>query len=266
MNAPPLRLIKWLLLPSLVLVLAHGAETETDPLGPSGKAASDWIKTRLETTRLEEAWTTERPLLETTINSLTERAQSLEEKRDLLTAATAKDREEIGTMEAKRKAASDDLHAAESRLQALVGKLVELRPSLPPRLSEALELPYRSLAGQGLGTGERMQLAMTILNRCAQFNRTVTYGDEVLTIDGEPGGARSLEVIYWGLSYGYALDRAAGKAWLGTPGPHGWRWEPGQDSVQPVERLMAIYNDKADPDFVPVTAVLSQPVAGNPRN
>jgi hypothetical protein len=62
-----------------------------------------------------------------------------------------------------------------------------------------------------------MQLAMTVLNRCALFNRTVTCGDEVLTISGEQG-AKSLEVIYWGLSHAYALDRAAGKAWYGAPG------------------------------------------------
>lgn len=261
-----MRLIRWSLLPSLLLVCAHGAEPDADPLGPGEKAASDWIKTRLEATRLESAWISEKPLLETSINSLNERAQSLEDKRDLLTSKTAKDREEIETMDAKRKAASDDLHAAEARLQALVGRLFELRPDLPPRLSEALELPYRSLGGQGLGSGERMQLAMTILNRCAQFNRTVTYGDEVLTIDGETGGARSLEVIYWGLSYGYALDRAAGKAWLGAPGPHGWRWGPGSDAVRPVEKLIAIYNDKADPDFVPVPAVIAQTAAGNIKN
>jgi hypothetical protein len=242
-----------------------GAETESDPIAQGEKAASDWIKTRLETARIESEWTSERPLLESSVDGLKERAQTLEEKRDLLTASTAKDREEIEAVEAKNKAAGDDLRTAEARLQALVGKLIELRPMLPPRLSEALELSYRSLGNSGLGAGARMQLAMTILNRCALFNRTVTCGDEVLAIDGEQG-AKSLEVIYWGLSRGYALDRAAGKAWYGAPGPHGWQWEPSSDAVRPVEKLMAVYNDKADPDFVAVPAVLGQPVAENLKN
>jgi hypothetical protein len=110
-----------------------------------------------------------------------------------------------------------------------------------------------------------MQLAMTILNRCSLFNRSVTCGDEVLTIDGEQG-AKSLEVIYWGLSHGYALDRAAKRAWYGAPGPRGWQWEPSPDAVRPVEKLIAVYNDKADPDFVHVPAVLGQPQAETPKN
>jgi|CZKI01.1.fsa_nt_gi hypothetical protein len=265
MNMSPLHAIRLLLLPSVLLAAALGAEPDADPLGPGGKAASDWIKTRLETARIESAWTSEQPLLGSTVNGLIERAQTLEGKRDLLKATTARDREEIEMLEAKNKTAADDLHAAEARLQALIGKLIDLRPSLPPRLSEALDLSYRSLGNSRLGIGERMQLAMTILNRCSLFNRSVTCGDEVLTIDGEQG-AKSLEVIYWGLSHGYALDRAAKRAWYGAPGPRGWQWEPSPDAVRPVEKLIAVYNDKADPDFVHVPAVLGQPQAETPKN
>ncbi len=253
------------LLPCLLIAAARAAEPATDPLAPGEKAASDWIKTRLESARIESAWTSERPLLESTINGLKERAQALEEKSELLRAATAKDREELETLRAKDKTAGEDLHAAEARIQALVARLAEIRPSLPPRLSEALELPYRSLGNPQLASGERMQLAMTVLNRCALFNRTVTCGEEVLTISGEQG-AKSLEVIYWGLSHAFALDRAAKKAWYGAPGPSGWQWEPSPDAVHPVEKLMAVYNDKADPDFVAVQAVLGQPAAETLKN
>jgi hypothetical protein len=120
-----------------------------------------------------------------------------------------------------------------------------------------LDLSYRSLGSSSKAVGERMQLAMTILNRCSLFNRTVTCGEEVLTIDGETG-SRSLNVIYWGLSHGYALDSAAGKAWYGSPGPRGWQWEASPDAARSVARLIAIYNDKADPDFVSVPATLGQ--------
>jgi hypothetical protein len=236
------------------------AAPDVDPLQPAEKAASEWIKIRLETTRTENEWASERPLLESTVNGLKDRAQGLEEKRDLLKAKTAKDREDIESMEGKNKAASDDLHAVETRLQALVGQLIEMRSSLPPRLSEALDLSYKSLGNPSQPTGERMQIAMNVLNRCVLFDRTITSGEEVLSIDGETG-ARSLDVIYWGLSHGYALDRAAGKAWYGSPGPRGWQWEASPDAAKPVARLIAIYNDKADPDFVLVPSTLRQPSA-----
>jgi hypothetical protein len=259
MNVSPLHQFRWLVLPALVIASNLGAASDSDPLASGEKAASEWIKVRLETARVESEWVSSRPLLESTVNGLKDRAQTLEEKRDLEIAKTAKDREEVDEMQGKSKAAADDLHAAEARLQALDGKLDELRPSLPPRLSDSLEMSYKSLANPGLAAGERMQLTMTMLGRCLQFNRTVTCGEEVLTIDGE-ASSRSLEVIYWGLSHGYALDSASGKAWYGSPGPHGWQWVPSPTAVAAVSKLIAIYNDKADPDFVSVPATLSQPV------
>jgi hypothetical protein len=243
------------------LVLGLRAASEPDPLEPGEKAAGEWIKVRLETARLEGQWITEKPFLESMVGSLKERAQALEEQRDLLTAKTAKDREDIAALQAKNQTAVDDLHVAETRLAALTTRLTDLRPFLPPRLSEALELSYRSIGNPALGVGERMQLAMTMVNRGLEFNRGVTSGEDVLTIDGE--GAKSLEVIYWGLSHGYALDRGAGKAWYGAPGPRGWQWEARPEAVKGVSRLIAIYNDKADPDFVVVPASVMTATGGD---
>jgi len=252
----------WLLCLLPLLTLGLRGAPEADPLGPGEKAAGEWIQVRLETARLESQWISEKPFLESMVGSLKERAQALEEQRDLLTAKTAKDREDIASLQAKNRAAAEDLHAAETRLAALAAKLTDLRPFLPPRLSEALELSYRSIGNPALGVGERMQLTMTMVNRCLEFNRAVTAGEEVLTID-DGDGAKSLEVIYWGLGHGYALDRGAGKAWYGAPGPKGWQWEARPDAVKAVTRLIAIYNDKADPDFVAVPAAVTTAQGGD---
>jgi hypothetical protein len=248
--------IRWL--PPIFLISAGLlAAPASDPLEVGEKAASEWIKTRLETSRVESAWTTEKPLLEATVNGLRERAQALEDKRDDLKAKTAKDRAEAESLKVKNTAAAEDLKEAQTRLETLTQGLLAMRPSLPPRLSEALELPFRSLEKPGLAPGERMQVTITILERCAQFNRTVTSAEEVLSIEGGTG-LRSYDVIYWGLSHGYALDKKAGKAWYGSPGPNGWQWESLADAARPVAELMAIYEDRADPDFVLVPARLSQ--------
>ena len=249
----PLRRLPGYLLFFVFFPAALGAGP--DPIETVGKAATEWVKTRAETVRLESDWTTQRELLESTVTALNERAGRLEEQRDNLQAKTAKDRSELEVLQTKNRAAADGLQAVGVRLKAVGDSLIQLRPSLPPRLSAALEMPYRSLAGSELGLAERMQLTMTVLNRCAQFNRIVTGGEEVLTIDGE-GGAKSFEVIYWGLSHGYALDRAGGKAWYGSPGPQGWRWEACPNAARQVAELLAIYNDKAEPVFVAVPAKL----------
>jgi len=240
----------------LCLLLVPFGARGADPIESVEKAATEWVKTRAETTRLESDWASQRPLLESTVSAMTEHARTAEEKRDLLKAQTAKDRDEIEAAQVRNKETSEGLQVADARLKVLKDQLIQLRPSLPPRLSAALELAYRSLAATDLGPSDRMQATMTVLNRCVQFNRTVTCDDEVLSIEGEPG-PRSFEVIYWGLSHGYALDRTAKRVWLGSPEPKGWQWEPHPEAAPRVIELIAVYKDKAEPEFIPVPARLA---------
>jgi hypothetical protein len=239
----------------LIAIIAVATASAADPITEVGKTASDWVKTRAETVRIENSWIQDRALLTSTITGLKERAARLQDRRDHLLAATAEERAEMAALTEKLAQSRQSLEATESRLLALTEKINRLRPLLPPRLSEALEMSYRSLGGKDASPSERMQLVMTVLNRCAQFNLAITHGEEVLTLEGEPG-PKAVDVIYWGLSHGYALDRAAGKAWLGTPGPGHWQWEPLPGAAPAVSDLMAIRLDQADPRLVSIPARL----------
>ena len=236
---------------------------EPDPVEALEKAAGDWVKARAEAARLETEWRQQQPLLESMASGFVERATTLEGRRDFLLAKTARDREEIAGLQAANKASAEGIAATEAEFKVMTGRLLGLRPSLPPRLSAALELPYKSLADAGLTLGERAQLVMTVLNRCTQFNRTITCEEELLTL--EPGReARLLEVIYWGLSHAYALDRHAGQVWFGSPGTQGWRWEPMADGAGQVAALIEVYRSRAEPRFVEVPARLKSTAAEAP--
>jgi hypothetical protein len=243
------RLLTGCLFAGVFLPLTPAAEP--DAVETVEQAATQWVKTRAETSRIQTEWSSQQQLLESMVNGLTERAQTLENKRDYLQAKTAKDREEIAQLETTNKATTDAMDAMETHLRELDAQLLQLRPSLPPRLSEALELSYRSLAAKELTVSERMQLTMTVLNRCVQFNRSITCEEEVLKLGGA-GNGQLVDVIYWGLSHGYALDRTTGSAWFGSPGAQGWQWEPVADGAKPVGQLIAIYRSKGEPDFVAV--------------
>ena len=209
--------------------------------------------------RLESTWESERELLNSTLKAQRERLQGLTSQKKDLEAKTANERDSLASLGAQNTTGETALNAATDRLRQIGAELITLRPWLPPRLSEALELPYRSLASATLTPGERMQYVTTILNRCAQFNKAITYGDEPITVPGE-NGRRMLEVIYWGASHAYALDRAGGKAYFGSPGTEGWNWAAAPDAEKSVGKLIAIYRDKADPEFVEVPARVSPKV------
>lgn len=236
-------------------VLIAGPVIAADPIQEVGKIASECVDARAETVRIETDWARNRGLLTGTIGGLKERAERLQEQRDHLLASTAEQRTEHAELTARLTQSRENLKTTEAGLQSLTERVLRLRPQLPPRLADALDLSYRSLAGNEASPSERMQLVMTVLNRCAQFNLSITHGDETLTLPGETG-PKSVEVIYWGLSHGYALDRAAGRAWLGTPATGTWTWEPLEGGSTAVAELMSIRRDEADPQLVNVPARL----------
>ena len=238
---------------------------ETNPIESVEKAAGDWVKVRAETSRIQIEWTTQRQLLESTVNGLTERAQTLEAKRDFLQIKTAKDRDEFAKLESANNASAAGMQATEAQLKAMGVRLLQLRPFLPPRLSAALALPYKTLAETDLKVSERLQATMTVLNRCTQFNRSINFEEELLNPGGDKN-AQLLEVIYWGLSHGYALDRAKGGAWFGSPGAAGWQWESVPDGAKPVAALIAIYQSKGEPEFVEVPARLKNAPSDSFKN
>lgn len=220
------------------------------------KLATEWVKTRAETVRIETEWETERGLLASTVAGLKERATQLEDRRDHLRAKTADERAELETLAQKKATGAAELAAIEERLTGLSGQLLALRGKLPPRLASALEYSFASLESDELSPGERMQLTISVLNRCAQFNASVTCGEEVLAFS-DAAAPKAVDSIYWGLSHGYALDRSSGMAWYGAPGADGWAWTQMPEAVEPVNRLIAIYNDQRDPELVAVPARLA---------
>lgn len=217
------------------------------------RAATEWSKLRVETVRLETEWKWQRDSLQASLDALKERIKTLEQNRDELAASIAADETKSGNLAQTTAASREAMATIEQRLQKITAQLVAIRPLLPPRLSLGLELPFRSIQDAKPGPAERMQHVMTIINRCALFNKSVTCGEEALNLDGGPS-PRLLGVVYWGLSHAYALDRNGNKAYFGHPGKTGWIWEPEPEIAEAVAHLLAINAEKADPAFVEVPA------------
>jgi hypothetical protein len=251
-----LRLVATMLLGGLLAPARAAA-----PLEDVQKMVTEWARVRAETVRIESDWSWQEALMQSTLDALQERAQQLGTKRTELEARTTGERRETAELVAGRQEMKEAEAEAMRHLRQLGERLARMRAWLPPRLSVALELPYRSLAVPDAGTGERMRYAMLILNRCAQFNRTVSLGEEMITAAN--GEKHLMEVVYWGLSHGYALDRIANEAYLGAPAESAWAWTAQPGLAPQVSRLINASRDKAEPAFVIAPAQANDPAALN---
>lgn len=249
-------MVRLAILAALGLGLAAEAAEEKDPLKAMEAVAGKWVDLRTEASRLDADWATQKPLLESFVAALRDRAATLETRRDFLVASSARDTEEIRGLDAANRTGLAATQEAEARVSALARQLIELRPGLPPRLSAALEMSYRSLAKTDASVNERMQVALTVVTRCLAFNRDINYAQEMLTVPGLDG-ERLLEVVYCGMGQGYALDRSAHRAWVGRPGAAGWAWEAQPEAVAGLEKLIAVVQSKADPVFVALPATVN---------
>jgi hypothetical protein len=223
------------------------------PLGDVEVAAADWAHIEAESVKVEQEWSFGKPFLE---NLLAERNLRLKELNSKLLAARANGRKNAEDQAGSRErieAAHAYLAAADVSLNETVAVLQASRSRLPPRLSDSLELSYRTMGEVERPISERWQAVTVIVNRCFQFNHTIVKAEELLQVEG--AAPRLVETIYWGLAQGYALDRAENRAWRGSPEPGGWKWEP-FDGQKPLAHALAIYSERADPYFMPLDAKL----------
>ncbi len=235
-----------------ILGLALALRAENPSLDKLERLASEWIKVRSEISRLEEEWSLQRSLLESMIKLQDQRVEPLEMRREELKQRIEKARLDTESQSSKNADLHGQLKEFETSVINLDKKLIELRPKLPPRLSVALDLAYRSIGSEATPPSERMQLTMTILNRCLQFNRCVTCGDEVVAIPGEK--EKLMKTVYLGLTVGYAWDCLSGKTWLGHATAAGWKWEFCAEAAQALPAFVAAHDDKAEPGFVGLPA------------
>ncbi len=212
----------------------------------------EWVRLRSQTIREEETWRGEQRLLNGTVASLQLQVEALTHRSKAAASRRAENRQQLADLRQGQAALASELCDLDQAMQRLTKQISAFRPQLPPRLSDALELPFRSLGDPQVPLAERTQYIVSILTRCLQFDRKVTYAEEKITVPG--GEVRLLQVLYWGLSHAYALDATNHRAYFGQPGDGAWNWTALTAGADAVEQLIAVRKERADPTFVMVPA------------
>jgi len=241
---------------TLSLALPILSADESAPSAVSVRELVDqWAQLRQETVQLEEDWEWKRGIIENNTHALQERQETIRKEVALIEATSSSELRQLDELQDKATDAQTSLNEMSEALETVSAQLLELRPQLPPRLSRALELPFLSLGDDALPPGERMQLVITVFNRCAEFNKSVQLSQEPVVVDS--GEEIMLEVLYWGLAQAYALDRQAGTAYRGFPENGTWVWVSEPGIAGKVAQAIDIFNEDQDPSFVTLPVHLS---------
>ena len=230
------------------------ALAETDSIQAVQESTRKWTEIRLETVKLKEDWVWEKSILESTKDALAQRLQAAASQKKLVESETTLTRNELTKAKLENDQLKSAIIATEEHTQEVIDRLKQLKLKLPPRLSDALNLAYESLDDPQVSLGEKQQLIVTICNRCTQFNSLVTYSEEA--VDPTGADSRVLQVIYLGLSQGYALDRSNNTAYYGHPEDGKWQWDEDRSLTGSITQLIDVFKEEIDPAIITVPANL----------
>ena len=208
-----------------------------------------WVDLRKELAQEKEKWNEEKSYLEQ------EKALLLKEKKMLdneiaqasreQTQAEAERVELLQSKEISQKTLNEYLPAL-SRAEANLKKWKDVVPS---SLSPALKKSFGRLQkASGKTISQRLQLILSIYGEIERLEHNVHICKERLKTDS--GKLQEMDVIYLGLSQGFAVsldNKIAGK---GSPTKNGWRWEWRHGIAKDVRKAIAFYQRKEPADFV----------------
>ncbi len=215
------------------------------------ESSIEWAKLRSEAARLESDWAWQKRLMESTKVALESQIELIENDVSLLETQMNIDVEAVGRLSKQSDVLSEYLDTMSTSQSKLKSELLRMRDQLPPRLNDSLELAYLSIVDDRLTDGECMQFIITIVNRCFQFNKSISYFEEVMSFDGADGES-VVDVLYWGISHAYALDRKSGISYMGRSDGRKWIWEEQPGLSGEIRDLIDVFSGAVDPHYVSV--------------
>lgn len=224
--------------------------------------AERWLELERRTADEGNAWRAEREALETSRELMKTENERLQKRLDANALARDLFLKRLNTLQAdlsEQETASTDLRAG---LAAVEMRLRGVRERLPVPLREQVDDLFRRLnrgdetEGGAVTLSERAQTLVSIMTLMDQFNSRVTLTHHLYRDDD--GGELDVQVLYWGLAMGLAVDVNGTRAWMLTPTDTGWSWQDHSDSAAAVRQLVDIHSREVRPALVSVPVALPE--------
>ncbi|MEM9157750.1 MAG: DUF3450 family protein [Verrucomicrobiota bacterium] len=245
------------MLPLLIIAAISTIRAQDDQITRIEQDTDRWIEIQSNIASEKNNWKTDKELLEGSIKVLATRKSALEQMLDsnktasgVFTSNYEKVANSITENEEAIAHLEQKLPAIEERLRTLASRLP--RPIRSEVQAQLDKLPKPGDEIRATAT-TRVQSLIATITAIDQFNNSLTLSHE-LRPDGN-GGEIDVEILYWGLSAGYAATSKRDKAWVLTPAENGWDWSPSTE-VEQISGLIALYEQSENPRLVSVTSTI----------
>jgi len=209
------------------------------------EASTDrWIGLESQIASAKTDWLAEKTLLENTVELLKAEEAALAAQLEANKKASGiylgnrdRMRERVAQTRAALEGFAEPLNLIEKRLDSLL-------PGFPEPLQEKLQIHLNAAeagAQDALAVPARVQAMVAALTAIDRFGNTLTT-DRVAR-PAPDSGEVSVQVLYWGLACGFAIDPAHSRAWIIEPKPDGWSWQAKDVQYQQIALLFEQFND-----------------------
>ena len=212
---------------------------------------AQWVALQMETAGEQRDWNEQR-------DQLTREIALLEAEADHLADAMSAMRRESAVITDQRVNLIAEQRALRHAATEMVPLLTEAEEALrsmaarvPPALRQALNDGGRLLPGVAadrLSVGQRLQQVAGTLESFGTLTRSIHTVREVL--NDTSGQRREMDVIYLGLTRGYAVAPDNRWAAVGRPGPSGWQWSHAPDLAATIRHAIDIAQENHAAELV----------------
>lgn len=244
--------MKWLqiLLISIGASCAGVAQSEEQgALSPAQARVliQEWMKTERLISEEKKDWAIKQENLQQLIKLYQTEVALIREELDAAGEATKNFDEQTEALKLRVAEFKQERRKLAEKVEQQRQRLITISASFPVPLLKQIETSLLDLKSADVELRETVIAMLNVVKTSAQFNRVVTYSEEMQTV-GETGEKRQLRVLYLGLGRAYFLSGET--AGVGTPAKGGWKWAV-DDSLEPtMAKAIAVYEKTARPELV----------------
>ncbi len=232
--------------PTLAPVFAQQAEVDR-----LNGLTDRWIELELERAEAWNAWKAQKQIFEIHLAALEDQKKALEAEITEVVNQNDNREAEVESLDAAIAEQREFLQSLESALPGLesdtIGAVGVFPPPLREELAGQIDGVRRAIDGETTALSRRIQWLLTIVTTAERFNNTLTLSSEIRDIGDRQA---QIQVLYWGLASGFAVQEQLGKAWILSPAREGWEWAEADEHVREIADLIRIFEKRKEPGII----------------